>query len=60
MGKGDWQEERLAVLETRNKNRSAKRLNKKVEDDCNKKLRSLNCKIQGVANPEDQKAGPLS
>lgn len=52
------QAERIPFLQKRHENRLkrtgdvAGTFSQKVEDDCNRELRILNCKIQGIPIPE--------
>lgn len=60
ISKAELNARRLSILEEREANRF-KRLRKshgvydqKIEDECNKKLRELNCLIAGIPNPDTE------
>lgn len=50
---GELKARRLPILDKREANRAKEKPSQKIEDECNKQLRALNCAIQGIPNPDE-------
>ena len=52
----DFRYERISILEDRAA--YASKGDKVAVEECNRKLRAINCEIQGIRNPDDVKEEP--